>query len=76
MAENPSNEEVESSREEVDPPFSPSSDSFGGERETSSGRLQTSMALDVARMWIEEHQKESMLGAFAVGVFLGGLFRD
>jgi hypothetical protein len=34
------------------------------------------LALDLARLWVEEHQTTTMLGAFAVGVFVGALFRE
>ena len=37
---------------------------------------RSSFALDMARMWVEEHQTSVMLGAFAVGVFTGALLRD
>lgn len=50
------------------PPFEDESAPSLGDR--------SSFALDMARMWIKEHQTESMLGAFAVGVFVGALFRD
>lgn len=32
--------------------------------------------MDLARMWVQEHQKTAMLGAFAAGVFIGALVRD
>lgn len=35
-----------------------------------------SLAADVAKLWIQEHQKKSLLGAFAVGVFVGAMLRD
>lgn len=35
-----------------------------------------SLAVDMARMWVREHQKASMLGAFAIGVFTGAWMRD
>jgi hypothetical protein len=35
-----------------------------------------SLAVDMARMWVREHQKASMLGAFALGVFAGAWMRD
>lgn len=35
-----------------------------------------SMVGDMARMWVREHQKASMLGAFAIGVFAGAWLRD
>lgn len=38
--------------------------------------MQASMALGVARTWVREHQKTSMLGAFAVGVFTGAWLRE
>jgi hypothetical protein len=38
--------------------------------------VSPSFALDVARLWVQRHQKASMLGAFAVGVFVGALLRD
>jgi len=37
---------------------------------------RSAFALDMARMWMKEHQKATMLGAFAVGVFAGALLRD
>ena len=47
-------------------------DAFGG----GSRRAQLRMAWDVTRMWIEEHQTATMLGAFAAGVFVGASLRD
>jgi len=38
--------------------------------------LDPSLALELARSWVREHQNATMLGAFAVGVFVGSLFRD
>lgn len=38
--------------------------------------LSPSLAVDVARIWVQRHQKASMLGAFAVGVFVGAMLRD
>jgi hypothetical protein len=46
----------------------------GGDPSSWSGR--SAFALDMARMWVKEHQKTTMLGAFAVGVFVGALSRD
>lgn len=40
----------------------------------SSGEV--AFALDVAKMWLRDYQKEAMVGAFATGVFLGSLLRD
>lgn len=33
-------------------------------------------ALDMARLWVQQHQKTAMLGAFALGTFVGALLRD
>lgn len=38
--------------------------------------MSASLALDMARLWVQRHQKASMLGAFAVGTFIGALLRD
>lgn len=35
-----------------------------------------SLAWDMARMWVREHQKAAMIGAFAVGVLTGAWLRD
>lgn len=42
----------------------------------SIGDVSPSVAVDVARMWVQQHQKASMLGAFAVGVFAGAMLRQ
>lgn len=41
-----------------------------------SDDLSASFGVDMARLWVQRHQKASMLGAFAVGVFVGALFRE
>jgi hypothetical protein len=38
--------------------------------------LSSSLAKDMARSWVQQHQKATMLGAFGVGVFVGVLLRD
>ncbi len=38
--------------------------------------MSPSFALDMARLWVQQHQKASMLGAFAVGVFIGAMLPD
>ena len=38
--------------------------------------VSPSLAIDAARIWVQRHQKASMLGAFAVGVFVGAILRD
>ncbi|PSQ78199.1 MAG: hypothetical protein BRD35_01955 [Bacteroidetes bacterium QH_7_62_13] len=67
-------------------PFSSAPDSSREQMEAGSPSIDgdsTSMpgedsgfALDLARLWVEEHQTTTMLGAFAVGVFVGALFRE
>jgi hypothetical protein len=54
-----------------DPPGSPGTDD-----PLSTAKLQASFAIDVTRAWIKDHQKATMLGAFATGIVLGSLFRD
>jgi hypothetical protein len=48
---------------------------FGGPEARPSG-LDPSLALSLARSWVKQHQKLTMLGAFATGVVLGSLLRD
>ncbi len=50
-----------------DPDSSPDGPSMGD---------RSAFALDMARMWVKEHQTATMLGAFAAGVFVGSLLRD
>ncbi len=38
--------------------------------------VSSSFAKDMARSWVQQHQKATMLGAFAVGVFVGVMLRD
>ena len=38
--------------------------------------LSSSVAVDMARLWVQRHQKATMLGAFAVGVFVGAMLRE
>lgn len=69
-----------------DAPHSPSSPPQGQaferewEPEESPGEAswgdRSTVALDMARMWVKDHQRTTMLGAFAVGVFVGALFRE
>ena len=49
-------------------------DPFAGAAE--DGGMSPSFALKMARLWVKEHQKASMLGAFAAGVFIGAMVRD
>lgn len=69
-----------------DPSFSqPFSDEFAGPerdesgtdaQQTGEGPDGTSFALSAAKHWVRQHQKASMLGALAAGVFVGVLIRD
>lgn len=38
--------------------------------------VSSSFAKEMARSWVQRHQKATMLGAFAVGVFVGTMLRD
>lgn len=38
--------------------------------------LSSSVAVDMARLWVQRHQKATMLGAFAAGVFIGAMLRE
>lgn len=50
---------------------------WGAEGDTSDPEdLSASFTVDMARLWVQRHQKASMLGAFAVGVFVGALLRE
>lgn len=69
-----------------EPPFSePHSHEFPGEESAEFGTLpnqtqgrwsQAAFAFSAAKHWVREHQKASMLGALAAGVFIGVLIRD
>lgn len=69
-----------------DDPFGDLHDSFedqapedplgGAPGPAASGALEPSLALELARSWVREHQNATMLGAFAAGVFVGSLLRD
>lgn len=48
---------------------------FADEPASSMGD-RSGFALEMARLWMKEHQTTTMLGAFAAGVFVGALFRD
>lgn len=51
------------------PPWDADGPEFGDE-------MDGSFAVDMARIWVKQHQKAVMLGAFGVGVFVGALLRD
>lgn len=58
----------------VEGPNSPSWE--GGGENVMGDDMSPSFALDMARLWVQQHQKASMLGAFGVGVLIGALLRD
>lgn len=43
---------------------------------STGGQDEVQLALDVAKTWVQEHQTAAMLGAFALGAFIGALMRD
>lgn len=70
-ATDPFSEEASSS------PFEDNNDQPGPRPESDAARVEmSSLAWTVGRTWVEDHQEAAMLGAFAVGVFVGALFRD
>lgn len=76
MAENRSDP---GSADEFPPSSAREPERFGREGEvnfSSAEDASTSFYLDMAKLWVQEHKKASMLGAFAVGVFVGALLRD
>jgi len=56
------------------PPWDAPGDDLSGPPPPGNDQ-SASMALDMARLWVQQHQKASMLGAFAVGTFIGALLR-
>lgn len=58
---------------ETNPEWGPQASKQGG---MESPVDSSSFAMDLARMWVQEHQKTAMLGAFAAGVFIGALVRE
>jgi len=61
-----------------EPPFGEdASSSWAEEDETSMpDGVPASLATDMARSWVRRHQKATLLGAFATGVFVGAMLRD
>jgi len=52
------------------PPWETEDPEFGQEAPDES------FAVDMARLWVKQYQKATMLGAFGVGVFVGALLRE
>lgn len=53
--------------------------SLGADDERSSAPdvgTSFSLASDLATQWVKTHQKATLLGSFAAGVFIGAMFRD
>lgn len=59
----------------ADGPEPPGAEAFEAGTAGSLG-ASASLALQMARSWVKQHQKATMLSAFATGVFLGRCFRD
>jgi hypothetical protein len=54
-----------------------SASDFGGEASRGSAwRQQGRFAVQMAKAWVKDNQTTAMLGAFAVGVFIGAITRD
>ena len=70
-AETNGSEPFRSPRREAEP----DPESFSSSSPSSKGG-QSKFILNMAEMWVKEHQEAAMLGAFAFGVFVGSLFRD
>lgn len=67
------------SNESMNEPSSPATEPPFGRTDappSDSGLEQTQLALEVAKAWVQEHQTAAMLGAFALGAFIGALMRD
>jgi hypothetical protein len=52
------------------PPWETEDPEFGQEAPDES------FAVDMARLWVKQYQKATMLGAFGIGVFVGALLRE
>jgi hypothetical protein len=52
------------------PPWETEDPEFGQEDPDES------FAVDMARLWVKQYQKATMLGAFGIGVFVGALLRE
>lgn len=59
----------------TDAPKGPGGGDFSPSGASSMG-LDASLALELARSWVKQHQTATMLGAFATGVVLGSLMRE
>jgi hypothetical protein len=58
-------------------PFADEGASFAGHEEASSDAfVQSQLAIEMAKTWVRQHQTAAMVGAFAVGAFVGALMRD
>lgn len=58
-------------------PNGPEAPPWASDPEASGPDMSSaSFAADVARMWVQRNQKATMLGAFAVGVFVGAMLRE
>jgi len=50
--------------------------SFGEEHPSADAFATSRFAMEMAKGWVRQHQTAAMVGAFAVGAFVGALMRD
>ena len=50
--------------------------SLGEERPSVDAFATSRFAVEMAKGWVRQHQTAAMVGAFAVGAFIGALMRD
>lgn len=50
--------------------------SFGDDAASDDAFSESQIAIEMAKEWVRQHQTAAMLGAFAVGAFVGALMRD
>lgn len=48
----------------------------GGDGHASAAFAGSQFALEMAKEWVRQHQTAALVGAFAVGAFVGALMRD
>jgi ElaB/YqjD/DUF883 family membrane-anchored ribosome-binding protein len=49
---------------------------LGEERPSVDAFATSRFAVEMAKKWVRQHQTAAMVGAFAVGTFIGALMRD
>lgn len=56
--------------------FSREEESPFGDSAADEAFSESQLAVEMAKEWVRQHQTAAMLGAFAVGAFVGALMRD